>query len=322
MNQHTTVLIIATLLFLKCNAIETSQKSTNFLIFGHGGSPKTACENTLLSFHNAMREGANALEMDITISKDFIPFLSHDTDPKSPISTARRLGVGVPGICRPYISTLLERRSCFEMTFEEVQKYWTYTGPVAQENNIIPSFEDFAREMSSYNNLLVIYLDIKIPEKHLDVYLRKLINSVLNSAQTHQLRAKILWGTSSTKAVSIIQDESEIHKIPLEVNYSVEFVTKLPHDHKAVDKAIQVGTSFASPGEAFVKSVVFWYLKFITSRDVLKRDEHFSETGKYIGIISWTIDDQDQAKWLIKKGVDGIITNNVSSILNAIKSTK
>ena len=50
-------------------------------------------------------------------------------------------------------------------------------------------------------------------------------------------------------------------------------------------------------------------LKHIVQHNVRLRDSHFRATGSYIYIYVWTIDDVIQMSWLIRSGVDGIITN-------------
>ena len=50
-------------------------------------------------------------------------------------------------------------------------------------------------------------------------------------------------------------------------------------------------------------------LKDIVAYNIRWRNSHFQSTGSYIYVYVWTIDDPMQMKWLIKAGVDGIITN-------------
>lgn len=60
-----------------------------FLIIGHRGSPAGKVENTIPSFEKALSENANALEMDICLTKDKIPVIYHDWDPDSMVSILR-----------------------------------------------------------------------------------------------------------------------------------------------------------------------------------------------------------------------------------------
>ena len=49
--------------------------------------------------------------------------------------------------------------------------------------------------------------------------------------------------------------------------------------------------------------------KHIVQQYVEWRDSHMKMTGSYINIYIFTIDDADKMTWLIKSGVDGMITN-------------
>jgi glycerophosphoryl diester phosphodiesterase len=51
-----------------------------FLIFGHRGSPKRFPENTVASFEEALRNGADGFETDLRLLADRTPILFHDDD--------------------------------------------------------------------------------------------------------------------------------------------------------------------------------------------------------------------------------------------------
>ena len=79
--------------FAKCNKTAFSSSiSESFLVIGHaGGNPTEDCENTLTSTRSALVDGgANAIELDLSVSLDGIVFLWHDPEPNSPESVIRR----------------------------------------------------------------------------------------------------------------------------------------------------------------------------------------------------------------------------------------
>lgn len=51
-----------------------------FLIFGHRGSPKRHPENTLASFDEALRAGADGFETDLRVLSDGVAVLFHDDE--------------------------------------------------------------------------------------------------------------------------------------------------------------------------------------------------------------------------------------------------
>jgi glycerophosphoryl diester phosphodiesterase len=64
----------------------------DFLIVGHRGAPNQACEKTLESFDTALQLGANALELDVSMTSDQQLVLWHDWMP-SITSELRPTGV-------------------------------------------------------------------------------------------------------------------------------------------------------------------------------------------------------------------------------------
>jgi glycerophosphoryl diester phosphodiesterase len=63
---------------------------TKFLVIGHRGSPKRFPENTVASFREALRSGADGFETDLRLLADGVPVLFHDDELKgSPIESMR-----------------------------------------------------------------------------------------------------------------------------------------------------------------------------------------------------------------------------------------
>src|SRR5215212_6020997 len=54
--------------------------AAGFLIFGHRGAPKRFAENTIESFEEALRAGADGFETDLRLLSDRVPVLFHDDD--------------------------------------------------------------------------------------------------------------------------------------------------------------------------------------------------------------------------------------------------
>jgi glycerophosphoryl diester phosphodiesterase len=54
--------------------------SERFLVFGHRGSPRTHPENTLRSFEETLRAGADGFETDLRLLSDHVAVLFHDDE--------------------------------------------------------------------------------------------------------------------------------------------------------------------------------------------------------------------------------------------------
>lgn len=50
------------------------------LVIGHRGASASAPENTLAAFHLAVAQGADALELDVHVTRDGVPVVIHDPD--------------------------------------------------------------------------------------------------------------------------------------------------------------------------------------------------------------------------------------------------
>ena len=74
----------------QCNYGYIKPKSEFFIIGHSGGDPLNHCENTKESTRSALENGANAIEIDLAISKDNIVFLWHDPSPWGLHAIARR----------------------------------------------------------------------------------------------------------------------------------------------------------------------------------------------------------------------------------------
>lgn len=53
----------------------------NFLVIAHRGAALGECENTVPAFRKALAGGANALELDLSLTQDLVPVLWHDWNP-------------------------------------------------------------------------------------------------------------------------------------------------------------------------------------------------------------------------------------------------
>ena len=62
-----------------------------FIIVGHRGLPGVKTENTLESFRSAFNTGADAVELDVQLSRDGVPVVYHDFDMKRLHGSAKRI---------------------------------------------------------------------------------------------------------------------------------------------------------------------------------------------------------------------------------------
>lgn len=90
-------------------------------IYAHRGSPAEEPENTLASFHRALTEGANALELDVHLTRDGTFVVSHDPD--------GRRTAGVDRLIR-------------DLTLEEVKRWDVGPGDGTSGRSSVPTLEE------------------------------------------------------------------------------------------------------------------------------------------------------------------------------------
>lgn len=66
------------LLAADCLLIMTISGAPRILVHGHRGARALRPENTMPAFEYALQAGADALEMDVVVTKDNVPVISHD----------------------------------------------------------------------------------------------------------------------------------------------------------------------------------------------------------------------------------------------------
>ena len=108
------------------------------VLVAHRGYPTKCPENTIISYEQAVKAGARAVELDVQLSKDKVPVLYHDAD------TMRMSGV--PG-------------SLFDLTLEELKKldiYFPERFGEQYRGTSIATLEEFCAYMESAPNIEIL----------------------------------------------------------------------------------------------------------------------------------------------------------------------
>lgn len=99
------------------------------LVHGHRGSRGTHCENTFASFEEALRVGADFIELDVQLSTDNIPMVFHD-----PFLSGRHCW-------DPHRKLLVHPISLRTLTANEISRYYlgTYIEPRFPDQKLDPN---------------------------------------------------------------------------------------------------------------------------------------------------------------------------------------
>ncbi len=179
-------------LFRPCPIIsKNSLTDKHFLIIGHRGSPTKEIENTIRSFEIALDDGANALEFDLSITKNEKIILWHDWDPNSTDSLLREAGFEPWLKYKPSPPAIFNelRKPINELSLEEFLNNYDYKDKETSEpaHAKIPTLEDFFEWSVNQNKLKYVFMDLKVPksESHLAILILKNLKFLLKKYQTN-----------------------------------------------------------------------------------------------------------------------------------------
>jgi glycerophosphoryl diester phosphodiesterase len=276
----------------------------DFLIIGHRGAPKRACENTLESFEIALQLGANALELDVSMTSDQQLVLWHDWIPSI---TSELRPTGVCSLRSPLLPQPIHNMPLHEV----VQDYgYEYKGePVP-----ILMFTEFVQRLGQDNRAQFLFLDLKIPEDLPDLVPPLFQQAVQTLQRYHVLDKAVFLTPYETIFHRLRQEARRWHKITrtrVEIAFDTEGpqLIQLSAWPSAVRRNQVAGARFALWGEPVV-TVQSWQ-DFLVAE--LRRRDAVNATRPpraRMRLIVWTINDNSDLCTLVGAGVDGIITDD------------
>jgi glycerophosphoryl diester phosphodiesterase len=119
----------------------------SFLVFGHRGSPRRFAENTLASFEEALRAGADGFETDLRLLSDRTAILYHDDElAEEEIEQMSAVDVQDRGVIVQQLSDLAPFASRTTMILEVKRSKWEQAllDHVSEWPNVIVSSFDHA----------------------------------------------------------------------------------------------------------------------------------------------------------------------------------
>ncbi len=281
-----------------------AQSPGDFQIHGHRGARGHLPENTIASFRKAVTLGANWLELDLVVSKDEVLVVSHEPWMHQNICLK-------PDGSRISGPSEAESLNIFTMSVDQVKQY--DCGQLGNEKfeqqhptpAVKPTFKEMVEAMEALTemeDLMPVYYNIEIKSKP----------KWENSYQPRYGRyARLIL--------------KEIRKLGIEDRCFIQsFDPKILNEiHIINDTDIPLGYLTERPGKLkrHLKKLQFTpyafnpYYKFASE----KRIEDAHELG--IKVIPWTVNDPDDMRKLIKRGVDGIITDypdRLKAVLEAL----
>ncbi len=287
---------------------------TSFLVTGHRGYPAKYVENTLPSFQAALENGANALEMDICFTADRNVVIWHDWNPDNEVAIVRQLGLEPTVRYKPLVPLGGPyRKPVSQLTLQEFREHYGF----AEKNNgaikveaTIPTFEEFLTWASAFQQLEVVFLDIKTPKNEVGI-IPQMIAEIDALIKKHQPAIQFIFLTPEKIILEALKKERPEYLFSLDIIVPLGIVID-PMDFSSVDAAIQLRDQVASVGRQAVLALAPWTtFRRIMTFDVRRKKEY--DAGAPVvpvqKLIGWTINREQEMKCLLKMGVNGLLTD-------------
>lgn len=256
-----------------------------FVVHGHRGAAALRPENTIPSFEEAIRGGADYIEMDIAVTRDNIPVISHDPV----INLEICQGAGGKHPIHELTLEQLRQYDCGSLTLKAFPRQKPVPG------THIPTFEevlDLAKSSSIRFNIE--------------------IKSSANWPANYTLAPDAL----SRMVVDVVR-RRKLEKRVLIQSFDFRVVKAV----RAIAPDLDVAALYGPGERTFVDIARETGARIITPQYRLVTPEKLKEAHDAgIQIIPWTVDDPQDWDRLIGMGVDGIITNDPGALVAHLKA--
>lgn len=275
----------------------------DFLIIGHKGAPYQACENTLESFSQALALGANALEMDVSMTRDGHLVLWHD-------AIDSLVNQGRPtGLC--HLVQPLQRRPIYELTLAEFNRDYGYERQ--GQRVAVTTLAAFVRQFARDARLRYFFLDLKLTEAQA-YQVPHLFTSAMQILRPFGGVPKAVFTTPYEAIFTPFAEAAQHWYRTTGQQVALAFDTEGPQGillgdwPSAVQRNQSAGTRFALWGQPVItfQSSYAFLTQEVQRRDAINATRPAQERLRFI---VWTLNDQDDLCAAVGLGVDGIITD-------------
>lgn len=273
------------LLLLGLIILAAMEGAQPFVVHGHRGAAAVRPENTLPSFQEAIRAGADFIEFDIQVTRDNVPVISHD--PVINLEICRG-----PGGKHPI----------HELTLEEVKQYdcgsltlKAFPRQVAVPGTRIPTLDEVLDLAKS--SAIRFNIEIKSSASWPANYTLppgELARMVVEAVRRRKLENRVLVQSFDFRVVKAVR------AIAPELTVAALYG---PGDRRFADIARETGAQIVTPA-----------FKLVTPEKV--KEAHAAG----VQVIPWTVDTPEDWDRLIAMAVDGIITNDPGGLVAHLKA--
>lgn len=294
---------------------EHAARVETFLVVGHRGAAAKEVENTIPSMERAIADGANAIEIDLSMTKDGVVVLWHDWDPDDAIAMSRQSGAEANQHAHPRVPPEGDpfRRPIDELTLAEVREHFGYDVGDRPAQVEIPTLETFLEWASTKSELAYVLFDIKTPDARADradTMIPKIRAAVAAKAPALRYVMLIAHGAVYDRASPLVPDDA----ISYDVDPGVVAVDDAECSDASSERAIARGRGHASTVAPMGVGPEAWAtLQKLVTCDLDARDRQSPPVAPKKIFVA-TINDREQTECLIDMGVDGILADDPASL--------
>jgi glycerophosphoryl diester phosphodiesterase len=279
----------------------------SFLVIGHRGAAGHAIENTIPSMDSAIALGANAIEIDLSMTRDSAVILWHDWLPDDAIAQARQTGVETDVLAKPLVPEdgSPYRRATHELTLAEIREHFGYAhrdkDSTRRLDASIPTLEEFLAWAAGKPELRAVYLDIKVPDTL----------AHMGPAFIARIERTLAGSSASFDVVYLVAQEQVFNAVE----------AMLPEGNISFDREPPPGMildpcEYGSSGVALAKGnreasiiipVTSTFAPWTTARRIAECDIERSRGN--VRVVIGTMNDPEKLSCLVGLGVQGIFTD-------------
>lgn len=281
-----------------------------FLVVGHRGSPHREVENTIPSFEAAIEhDGANAVEIDLCITKDDVLVSFHDWDPDEFVAFARQQAAEPAQTYRPLVPPKDDpmRRPVPTLTLKELRDHYGFCKmrskrPLKVE---IPTFDEFCKWAARKPRLRAIYLDMKVPRDG-EAFVPKVIQGVRSAISRHGVKTRIIVLSPEANIQAAFAKEAPEFDHALDIALPAGVVTNI-EKRSAFLPAKNASNACASLGRP---PMTFGGWKAFRRIVELDMETWKAAPGPVRDYTCWTINHRREIGQLLEIGVHAILTDH------------
>jgi glycerophosphoryl diester phosphodiesterase len=296
---------VAVLVVLGCDPAGLGRSNPKFLVVGHHGAPNLAAENTVRSFEASMAVGANAMEIDLCVTKDDVIVAFHDRDPDDSIALARQAG-GEGYAWLPFVPPVSSewRKPVNELTLSELREHYGYrrSDGGRDASAKIPTLAQVLDWARAQEGLRAVYLDLKFAPNEFAAgpqVVRELWDAWQADAALQSVQFYLL--TVHRGLVDALQRErASLGATPIRVAWDFEQPGALSATLGAKLRDVSTGLTPSFTWSGYKREIA----EIVRAR----------EAGKIDSVLAWTFDRDMQLAELLYYSVDGVITNDPATL--------